>query len=125
MVAEPAATKKGQPAAAHPASLDISRAWLDLSPFEQAKAWEKASPETAKLVLKLGQRYANHQLAFQWTDRALGLCSIVALFVLGWHYADVGTPLSGLAVFGSGALASTAAVVGLRWVGSRGRLPNK
>src|SRR5689334_222942 len=100
MTAEPTATPS-KATRAHQAVVEVQAAdpagaWLDLSPFQQARAWEKSAPETAKVVMKLAVRYANHQLAFQWLDRVITLGGVVALFILGWHYADVGAPASGL-----------------------------
>src|SRR5689334_19950696 len=99
-----------------PAPADV---WQTMNPFEQAVAWKDVAPDISERMLRHYDRQNTRAFILQCIDRVVGLMLVIGLGFVAWHYADVGAPVSGLAVFGSGAAASSAAVVGLRRLTSK------
>ncbi len=99
--------------------------WVDTDFFEQARAWADSDPQTSQKVVAVALRYANHRLAMEWFDRVVVFLLSIGLLSVAWHFADIGAPLTGLAILGSGALISGATAIGIRKVSAPAGRPQK
>jgi hypothetical protein len=92
----------------------VVKDWKSLKPWEQAIAWQKASPGMAERVAAIAEAELRHERRLAWAKYAKELIgyviwfgAVVFLGVVAWHYADKHAGPYGLAILGSGVIGST------------------
>ena len=102
------------------------KVWDSLPPWERAAAWESKSPETWKVLVehiaietKHDHRLAWAEVVKQYLGVVLGFGTVLVMAGVAWHYADIGQPMAGAAIFGTGTASTVAIFVTGRFVGRR------